>query len=150
GVAIAALVGTVLWWMAARAARNEEGDDPARAGAAPLSASSVMGVGWRSADEPLAPVHGVGAGQDVPLQVLHVVARSQLRGAERVAMELGTELDELGHDNRVVAVGLAHDGGRIEGIDPLVERSDVGVGVLLRAARQLRAELRAEPVDVIL
>lgn len=154
GVAIAALIGTVLWWLAAAAARREAVGDTedveARRRADDLTGAAVMGLGWRSADEPLAPQHGVGAGIERPLRVLHVVARSQLRGAERVAIELTAELDELGHRNRVVAVGLGHDGGRIEGLEPLVASSEVGLGVLFGGARRLRAMLREEPVDVIL
>lgn len=156
GVGIAAFIGTVLWWLAARAAerealareRQERGDVTARAaqGVAP----AVAALGWRSADEPLAPQHGLGSGIDQPLEILHLVARSQLRGAERVALELSAELDELGHRNRVAAIGLGHDGGRIEGLPPLVESSGVGLGVLWRSAREVRAMLRAQPADVIL
>lgn len=154
GVALAALVATVLWWAAAVAARRDaalsELDERERRRADDLAGAAGMGLGWRSSDEPLAPQHGIGSGADQPLRVLHVVARSQLRGAERVALELGAELDELGHRNRVLAVGLGHDGGRIDGLEPLVPANDTGARVLLAAARRLRSLVRDDPVDVIL
>lgn len=153
GVGIAAFIGTVIWWAAARAAKREaiaiERDEATERGARGV-APGVLALGWRSADEPLAPQHGLGSGIDQPLDVIHVVARSQLRGAERVAIELAAELDELGHRNRVIAIGLGHDGGRIEGLDALVDSSEVGLGVLWRSARGLRAMLRAQPADVVL
>jgi glycosyltransferase involved in cell wall biosynthesis len=148
GIAVAALAGTALWWLTAVRARDDDVDDAPADGA--IQGAAVMGLGWRSADEPLTPSGGVAAPGEAPLTVLHVVARSHLRGAERVALELGDELDELGHRNVVVAIGLGQDGGRVEGLDPLVPQTSVGVPVLLRASWALRRRLRAEPVDVVL
>lgn len=84
------------------------------------------------------------------MRILHVVARSHRRGAEIVAMELAAELDLLGHDNRVVALGLAHDGGRIPSLPPLVPRVDEGIRELVLGAVRLRRRVRRESVDVVL
>lgn len=86
----------------------------------------------------------------IPMRILHVVARSHRRGAEMVAMELTYELDQLGHENRVLALGLAHDGGRDAALPPLVSRRTVGVDVLVLDAVRLRRHLRDNPVDVVL
>jgi len=67
-----------------------------------------------------------------------------------VAMELAEELDALGHTNRVVALGLAHDGGRDPELPPLVARVGVGLDVLVADAWRLRRLLRREPADVVL
>jgi len=84
------------------------------------------------------------------MRILHVVARSHRRGAEMVAMELAAELDSRGHVNRVVALGLAHDGGHDPALPPLVSRVGVGLDVLLADAWRLRRLLRRSPVDVVL
>ena len=84
------------------------------------------------------------------LRVLHVVARSHLRGAEKVAIELSDELDEMGHHNAVVAIGLGQDGGRVPRLDPLVLDSGVGPSVWWRASWRLRRRLRSHPVDVVM
>lgn len=145
GIAIAALGGTALWWFTALRARDHEADDELD-----VQSAAVMGLGWRASDVPLTPVGGVPSTEARPLRVLHVVARSHLRGAEKVALELGEELDELGHRNAVVAIGLGQDGGRVEGLDVLVDDAGVGARVLLSASWRLRRRLRAEPVDVVL
>lgn len=67
-----------------------------------------------------------------------------------VAMELSEELDLLGHENQVVALGLAHDGGQDPALPPLVARSGVGVDVLLLDAVRLRRWLRRNQVDIVL
>ncbi|MEJ7583611.1 MAG: glycosyltransferase family 4 protein [Acidimicrobiales bacterium] len=84
------------------------------------------------------------------MRIVHLVARSHRRGAEMVAMELAEELDGRGHRNRVVALGLAHDGGRDPQLPPLVSRVSVGVDVLVADAWRLRRLLRSEPADVVL
>src|SRR5947209_3799787 len=47
-----------------------------------------------------------------PVRILQVVGQSHRRGAEMFALELASGLDAMGHDNRMVALGLAFDGGR--------------------------------------
>ena len=84
------------------------------------------------------------------VRILHVVTRSQRRGAELVALELARGLDGLGHANHVVALGLGFDGTADPAIAPLSERSDGGARTLLDATLALRRRLRREPVDVVI
>lgn len=93
---------------------------------------------------------GADAGPGTPLRILHLVARSQRRGAEVFALELAAELDGLGHRNRVVALGTASDGGREPDLDPLVATAGLGPRDLPPRVRAVRALLRSEPVDVVL
>lgn len=65
-------------------------------------------------------------------------------------MELSEELDLLGHENAVLALGLSHDGGHDDALPPLVARSGVGIHVLALAALRLRRRLRRQPIDVVL
>jgi len=85
-----------------------------------------------------------------PVRILHLVSRSQRRGAELAAVELARGLDALGHTNRVVALALGFDGSENTDVAPLTRRTDGGVGALLAGVRALRRDLRAEPVDVVL
>jgi glycosyltransferase involved in cell wall biosynthesis len=84
------------------------------------------------------------------VRILHLVTRSQRRGAELVALELARGLDGLGHENRVVALGLAFDGTEDAGISSLTRRPDSGLQTLFAASRALRRELRRAPVDVVI
>ena len=85
------------------------------------------------------------------MRILHLVGRSHRRGAEQVALELAAELDARGHRDRLLAVTLGHDGGRVPELEALVS-----VGgpqrppTLVRAARRLRPILRDDPPDVVL
>jgi glycosyltransferase involved in cell wall biosynthesis len=67
-----------------------------------------------------------------------------------VALELADELDRLGHRNRVVALGLAFDGGQEPGLVPLTDSRREGARELAAGAWRLRRLLAAEPVDVVL
>jgi len=84
------------------------------------------------------------------MRILHVVSRSQRRGAELAALELADELDRLGHRNRVVALGPAFDGGQVPGLAPLGTARADGPRDLAAGAWRLRRMLAAEPVDVVL
>jgi glycosyltransferase involved in cell wall biosynthesis len=84
------------------------------------------------------------------VRILHLVTRSQRRGAELVAVELARGLEALGHDNEVLALGLGFDGGEDVDLPPLTRRSDGGVRALWLGARALRAKLAAEPVDIVI
>ncbi len=84
------------------------------------------------------------------VRILHLVTRSQHRGAELVALELARGLDALGHSNRVVALGLGFDGSATADIPVLTRRSDSGLQTLFTATRALRRTLRADPVDVVI
>jgi glycosyltransferase involved in cell wall biosynthesis len=84
------------------------------------------------------------------LRILHLVTRSQRRGAEIVALELARQLDALGHDDRVFALGTAFDGSIEADLPPLRPRPNVGISASLRLRRALRHELDRRPVDVVL
>lgn len=84
------------------------------------------------------------------LRILHLVTRSQRRGAELVAVELARGLDALGHTNRVLALGLGFDGGEDVDLPPLTRRSDTGVRALWLGTRALRRHLAREPVDILI
>jgi glycosyltransferase involved in cell wall biosynthesis len=84
------------------------------------------------------------------LRILHLVTRSQRRGAELVAVELARGLDSLGHTNRVLALSLGFDGGEDVDLPPLTRRSDDGFRALWLGARALRRHLALEPVDILI
>ena len=81
---------------------------------------------------------------------MHLLARSHRRGAELVAMELATELNRRGHQNRLVALGPALGGGHEEGLVPLADTEGVGFRDVLTRVRLLRRLLAEEPADVVL
>lgn len=85
-----------------------------------------------------------------PLRILHLVARSQRRGAEVFALELADGLDALGHENHVVALGAADDGGHERGLPPLVDSAGVRAFDLVARVRAVRKLLAASAVDVVL
>jgi glycosyltransferase involved in cell wall biosynthesis len=85
-----------------------------------------------------------------PIRVLHVVSRSQRRGAELVALGLADELDRLGHRNRVVALGPAFDGRREPGLAPLGTSRGQRLPDLVAGAWRVRRLLATDPADVVL
>jgi glycosyltransferase involved in cell wall biosynthesis len=85
-----------------------------------------------------------------PVRVLHLLSRSHQRGSEVVALELADELDRHGHENRVVAISPALDGGHEPGLVPLVRSRGAGPLELVSSAWRLRHLLADEPVDVVL
>ena len=80
-----------------------------------------------------------------PLRILHLVTRSQRRGAELVAVELARGLDSLGHTNQVLALGLGFDGGEDVDLPPLTRRSDEGFRALWLGAGRCAAISRSSP-----
>lgn len=84
------------------------------------------------------------------MRVLHLVGRSHLRGAERVALELAEELDRRGHENLTAAVGAGHEGDLEARLPVLTGDARHRPATLARAAKALRRQLRQDPVDVIL
>jgi len=84
------------------------------------------------------------------VRILHLVTRSQRRGAELVAVELARGLDALGHTNRVRALALGYDGSEDADIQPLTRRTDDGLVALWLGARALRHSLEREPVDIVM
>jgi glycosyltransferase involved in cell wall biosynthesis len=88
--------------------------------------------------------------QTPPIRVLHVVSRSQRRGAELVALELADELDRLDHRNRVVALGPAFDGRREPGLVPLGSSRRQRPPDLVAGAWRLRRLLATDPADIVL
>ena len=89
----------------------------------------------------------VAAWHDAPVRILHLVTRSQRRGAELVAVELARGLDALGHTNEVLALGLGFDGSEDVDLPPLTRRSDGGLRALwlglARAAPPSRTTIRS-------
>lgn len=67
-----------------------------------------------------------------------------------MAEELAAELDTLGHDDRMRAVSLGHDGGQVDHLVPLVPENGQRPWQLGRAAWALRRDLADHPVDLIL
>jgi glycosyltransferase involved in cell wall biosynthesis len=86
----------------------------------------------------------------LPMRILHLVGRSQRRGAELVALELAPALDRLGHDDTVRACAPAFDGANDPALPPLTNVPTMSARGLVAAAWQLRRALRAQPVDVVL
>jgi glycosyltransferase involved in cell wall biosynthesis len=84
------------------------------------------------------------------MRILHLVTRSQRRGAELVAVELARGLTSLGHTNQVRALGLGFDGSEDIDLPPLTRRSDEGFRALWLGARALRRHLANEPVDIVI
>lgn len=84
------------------------------------------------------------------LRILHLVTRSQRRGAEVVALELARQLDALGHDDRVVALAPAFDGSIEPALPPLGARAPVGVPARYSLRRALRRDLERHPADLVL
>jgi glycosyltransferase involved in cell wall biosynthesis len=84
------------------------------------------------------------------LRILHLVTRSQRRGAEIVALELARQLDALGHDDRVVALVPAFDGSIEADLPALVPRPNAGILASIPLRRALRRELELRPVDLVL
>ncbi|MDQ1467511.1 MAG: hypothetical protein QOH10_1926 [Actinomycetota bacterium] len=84
------------------------------------------------------------------MRILHLVTRSQRRGAELVAVELARGLTSLGHSNQVLALGLGFDGSEDVDLPPLTRRSDGGFRALWLGARALRRHLDIEPVDILI
>jgi glycosyltransferase involved in cell wall biosynthesis len=84
------------------------------------------------------------------LRILHLVTRSERRGAEVVALELARQLDALGHDDRVLALVSGFDGSLEPELPPLLRRPDVGIAAFVPLRRALRRELDLRPVDLVL
>ena len=84
------------------------------------------------------------------MRIVQVVTRSHRRGAEIVAIELADELDALGHQNQLIALALAFDGGVEPRLPPLVDSASVGFVTMVRSGWQLRRLLSASPADVVI
>lgn len=83
------------------------------------------------------------------MRVVHVVTRSHHRGAEVVALELARALDEIGHENHVLAIGLGADGREVEDLAPLVRSARINASTLLRGWWRLRTALADRPADIV-
>src|SRR5690242_532560 len=84
------------------------------------------------------------------MRILHVVSRSQRRGAERAAVELADELDALGHENHVLALAEGMDGTEDAALPPLVHRSSLGWIARGLSTWKLAQYIDRERPDVIL
>ena len=83
------------------------------------------------------------------MRVVHVVTRSQRRGAEVAAIELADELDALGHDNELHAIALAFDGGAVDLLPALVPTTRLDARAVALGAWRLRRLLSRTPADVV-
>src|SRR5262249_50722970 len=84
------------------------------------------------------------------MRILHLVTRSQRRGAELVALDLARELDALGHENRTLALGRAFDGSTTDALPQLTSYTRLGVREFVPCVRKLRALLARDQFDVVL
>lgn len=84
------------------------------------------------------------------VRILHVVTRSQRRGAETVALELAEELDRLGHEDVVIALASGLDGGRDDALPPLVDGRAVGGATSVRHLWRLWRRIARDRPDVVL
>ena len=84
------------------------------------------------------------------MRILQVVGQSHRRGAEIFALELASGLDALGHDNRVVALGVAFDGRRDPDLPALTARARLTPRAIVAGAWRLRRLLAREPFDAVL
>ena len=84
------------------------------------------------------------------IRILHAVCHSHRRGSEMAALELAGELERLGHQNRLVAMGPALDGGEDPDLPSLGPSWREGPTQLASLALRLRRLLAQEPVDVVL
>src|SRR5205823_6479257 len=87
---------------------------------------------------------------DCSMRAVHLVSRSQGRGAETAAVELADELSQLGHENRLMAIGLAFDGTREPRLPPLIDTERLSALTLVRSVKRLREALVREPADVVI
>lgn len=85
----------------------------------------------------------------LPVRVLHVVTRSQRRGAELSALDLADELDALGHANVVVALAPGF-GGTLEPRLPPIAPDGRAATRLPRQVAALARVVRREAPDVVL
>src|SRR5256886_9646672 len=84
------------------------------------------------------------------VRILQIAGQSHRRGAEMFALELASGLDAMGHDNRMVALGLAFDGGRDPDLPALTTHTAIGPRAIVASALHLRRLLAREPFDVVL
>jgi pentatricopeptide repeat protein len=84
------------------------------------------------------------------LRILHLVTRSQRRGAEIAAVELAHELDALGHHNTVVALAPAFDGTTEPGVPALSRHPGISGVRFVASVWRVHRLLREHPVDVVL
>jgi glycosyltransferase involved in cell wall biosynthesis len=84
------------------------------------------------------------------MDILHVVSRSQRRGAERVAVELAEELDKLGHRNSLVALARGMDGTEDANLPALVRSASLAWPARAMTVARLGRHIgRARP-DIVL
>jgi glycosyltransferase involved in cell wall biosynthesis len=84
------------------------------------------------------------------VRILHVVGRSQRRGAETFALELAAALDACSHDDSVVALAPATNGSTDADLPVLTNEVRVAPLAAAAAAWELRKLLRHGGVDVVL
>jgi glycosyltransferase involved in cell wall biosynthesis len=84
------------------------------------------------------------------VRILHVVGRSQRRGAETFALELAAALDSCSHDDSVVALAPAPNGSTDADLPVLTNEVLVAPLAAAAAAWRLHRFIRRGGVDVVL
>jgi glycosyltransferase involved in cell wall biosynthesis len=85
------------------------------------------------------------------MRILHVVSRSQHRGAERVAVELAEELEILGFTNSCVSLVRGMDDTEEADVPPLVRRTtSLALPVRATSAARLARHIGRTRPDVVL
>jgi glycosyltransferase involved in cell wall biosynthesis len=84
------------------------------------------------------------------VRILHVVGRSQRRGAETFALELAAALDALTHDDSVVALTPAPHGGSDPDLPVLTNKIRLAPVAAAEATWELHQLLERDPVDVVI
>jgi glycosyltransferase involved in cell wall biosynthesis len=98
----------------------------------------------------IAPRAAIRHGTMLRMRILHLVGRSQRRGAELVALDLAHALDALGDANVVLACAPAFDGAVDPALPTVVRRVAMDPIALAATAWQLRRHLRELRPDVVL
>ncbi len=83
------------------------------------------------------------------MRILHVVSRSQRRGAECAALELAEELEALGHENRVVSLAQRLDGNEDPALPALVASTSLSWWSRPAIAWRLRRRIDRDHPDVV-
>lgn len=82
------------------------------------------------------------------MRILHVVAQSQRRGAEIAALDLALELDARGHEDLLLALGPAFDGGADLAL-PVLAGAGRGPWAAVRSVRAFRDFVRQQRPDLV-
>jgi glycosyltransferase involved in cell wall biosynthesis len=89
-------------------------------------------------------------GYNKAMRIVHVVSRSQRRGAERAAVDLAEELDALGHENHLISLVEGMDGTEDATLPALVHSPSLGWGARALSVWRLGRYLARHQPEVVL